>query len=249
MTVPQITTTMTVPDYNLGRAAFVAASNQFGYNMTPYATQANAVATFVNDRAVAADTAANDAADNASAAATSALNAQTAATATAATWVSGAAYALNDRVWSSATSGQLYRCISAHSGISTPPANDAARWALVLVDPARVAAVEAAINGLLDVPIKVKGAAHTLDLTDRGCCISTTANVTIPANASVAFPVGSTIVIRNRGGTAINVSITTDTLRLAGTTKTGVRTIGAYGEMVIHKDAATTWFSSGAGLT
>ncbi len=249
MTVPQITTTMTPPDPGAGRAAFVAAANQFGNNMGPYATETNTVATFVNGRAVNADASATSASGSATAAAASATAAQAAALAIAETWVSGAAYTVNDLVWSSAASGQLYRCILTHSGISTPPGIDPTRWALVLVDPARVSAAEAAINGLLDIPISEKTGAYALTLADRGTCISTTAGVTIPANASVAFPVGATMIVRNRSGAAITIGINTDTLRLSGTTKTGTRTLAAYGSATLHKDSATVWYASGAGLT
>ena len=71
----------------------------------------------------------------------------------------------------------------------------------------------------------------------------------IPANASVAFPIGATIVIHNDSAVAQTISITTDTLRQAGTANTGTRSIDAYGLATIIKVKATTWVISGAGLS
>jgi hypothetical protein len=73
--------------------------------------------------------------------------------------------------------------------------------------------------------------------------------VTIPANSSVAFPIGATIVIYNNSGSSQSIAITTDTLRQAGTTNTGTRTLANYGLATCIKVAATTWAISGAGLS
>lgn len=85
----------------------------------------------------------------------------------------------------------------------------------------------------------------TLALTDAGKLLVVTANQTIPANASVAFPSGTTIVIFNNSGTPITVAITSDTLRLAGGTTTGTRTVAAYGLCTLVKIASTVWVASG----
>jgi hypothetical protein len=72
--------------------------------------------------------------------------------------------------------------------------------------------------------------------------------ITIPANGTTAFEIGTTIVIINANVTS-SVAITTDTLRLAGTATTGTRTLAAYGMATLVKVAATTWMISGNGLT
>jgi hypothetical protein len=72
--------------------------------------------------------------------------------------------------------------------------------------------------------------------------------ITIPANGSVPFEIGTTIVIINANVTS-SIAITSDTLRLAGTTTTGTRTLAAYGMATLVKIAATTWIASGNGLT
>lgn len=108
--------------------------------------------------------------------------------------------------------------------------------------------------GFLDAPINLQDTTYSFVLNDRGKTVyhtSATAHTyTIPANASVAFPVGSTIVVFNdNGGGNVTISITTDTLRWAGTTNTGSRTLAANGMVTLLKVASTTWVISGSGLT
>jgi hypothetical protein len=104
--------------------------------------------------------------------------------------------------------------------------------------------------GYKGIPQVTASASYTLALTDMGEHISiTTGGVVIPANASVAFPIGSTVAVYNNSATAQTISITTDTLRLAGTTSTGSRTLAGYGIATLLKVGATTWVASGAGLS
>ena len=100
--------------------------------------------------------------------------------------------------------------------------------------------------GYKGLPVTTKSASYTLALADQGTMISiTTGGVVIPANGSIAFPVGSSIVIFNNSASTQSLSITTDTLRQAGTTNTGTRTIAAYGLCTVVKVASTTWVVSG----
>jgi hypothetical protein len=99
------------------------------------------------------------------------------------------------------------------------------------------------------VNIPQSASTTTLALSDSGKFIAATANVTIPANGSVAFAVGTVVVIFNNSASSITIAITTDTLRLAGTTSVGTRTLAAYGTATLMKVASTTWVASGAGLT
>ena len=104
--------------------------------------------------------------------------------------------------------------------------------------------------GYLDVPQNSQTASYTLALTDRGKHISiTTGGVVIPANSGTAFPVGSAVTIFNNSGSSQTISITTDTLRLAGTATTGSRTLAQYGTATVLKVSSTVWVISGAGLT
>jgi hypothetical protein len=100
--------------------------------------------------------------------------------------------------------------------------------------------------GYKGVPQNSQTASYTLALSDMGKHISiTTGGVVIPANGSVAFPIGSTITVYNNSGTAQNISITTDTLRLAGTATSGTRSLAQRGLATCIKVAATEWVVTG----
>jgi hypothetical protein len=118
-------------------------------------------------------------------------------------------------------------------------------------------AAPGAVNfGYLNIPQNSQSAAYTLVLADAGKHIfhpsaDTTARVyTIPANSSVAYPIGTaiTFVNQNAAGT-ITIAITTDTMRLAGTGATGSRTLTADGTATALKVTATEWLISGVNLT
>ena len=72
---------------------------------------------------------------------------------------------------------------------------------------------------------------------------------TIPANASVAFEIGTAITFVNLDSNSLSIAITTDTLRLAGTATSGTRALAQYGIATAVKVDSTTWLISGAGLT
>jgi hypothetical protein len=71
---------------------------------------------------------------------------------------------------------------------------------------------------------------------------------TIPANASVAFAIGTCVTFVNEINT-VTIAITTDTLVLAGTGATGSRTLAANGVATAVKVTSTRWVISGTGLT
>ena len=100
--------------------------------------------------------------------------------------------------------------------------------------------------GFRGIPQNAQGAAYTLVLADAGKHISiTTGGVIIPANGTTAFPIGTTIVIYNNSNATQSISITTDTLRQAGTTNTGTRTLAVYGVASCVKVSATVWIITG----
>lgn len=101
-----------------------------------------------------------------------------------------------------------------------------------------------------------KSTDYTLVLTDAGKHIlhpsadTTARTFTIPANTSVAFPIGKAVTFVNQNGAgAVTIAITTDTMRLAGAGTTGSRTLAANGMATALKITATEWIISGAGLT
>lgn len=73
---------------------------------------------------------------------------------------------------------------------------------------------------------------------------------TIPANASVAYPVGAELELVNQNAAGlITIAITTDTMRLAGTGVIGSRMLAANGWCRAKKIAAAEWIIRGDGLT
>lgn len=88
-----------------------------------------------------------------------------------------------------------------------------------------------------------------LTLVDAGVEQYMTGNgstLTIPANASVAFPIGTTIPVRVPTGVAITIAISSDTLVWIPSGGTGSRTLTGYGYTVLQKVTATQW-NTGAG--
>lgn len=110
--------------------------------------------------------------------------------------------------------------------------------------------------GWRDMPLNNinTGTGYTLALSDRGKMIRVNGvagqTVTIPANASVAFPDGATVVIVNNTAGVLSVAITSDALFLAGTGSSGTRSIATNGLCTLVKAyAATQWSSSGPGVS
>jgi hypothetical protein len=74
--------------------------------------------------------------------------------------------------------------------------------------------------------------------------------ITIAANASVAYPLGTTISFSTvQGGGTVTISINTDTLMLAGVGTTGSRTLASTGLATATKVANAQWLISGSGLS
>lgn len=108
----------------------------------------------------------------------------------------------------------------------------------------------------LEIDQNSKSEAYTLVLTDSGKHIlhpsaDTTARIfTIPANSSVAFPIGTAVTFINQNGAGVvTIAITTDTMRLAGAGTTGSRTLAANGIATAVKITSTEWIISGINLT
>lgn len=114
--------------------------------------------------------------------------------------------------------------------------------------------IDSIVVGYRDVPITITNSAKSFALADAGKGFGkdngTAYTYTIPANASVAFPIGTVITVFNNNATSnITVAITSDTLRLAGGTSVGSRTVAPYALCTLYKVAATEWWASGVGVT
>lgn len=110
--------------------------------------------------------------------------------------------------------------------------------------------------GYKNIPQNSQSAAYTLVLGDSGKHIlhpsadTTARTFTIPANSSVAFPIGTAITFINQNGAGtLSIAITSDTMRLAGAGTTGTRTLAANGVATALKITATEWIISGTNLT
>lgn len=109
--------------------------------------------------------------------------------------------------------------------------------------------------GFLGTPMNTQNGNYTLVLADSGKSIylsgSSAATWTIPANASVAYPVGTMITLVNDASAAVNitVSITSDIMVWVPTGATGSRTLAQYGRAILQKVGTTRWWVSGLGIT
>ena len=109
--------------------------------------------------------------------------------------------------------------------------------------------------GYINIPQNSQSAAYTLVLADAGKHIfhpSTDANArtfTIPANSSVAYPIGTAITFINMTSQVVTIAITTDTMYLSSAGTTGSRSLAQYGSATAIKMTSTTWLISGSGLT
>jgi hypothetical protein len=91
-------------------------------------------------------------------------------------------------------------------------------------------------------------------LADKGKTVgfsgSTAAQtMTIPAEGSVPYKIGTFLAWDNNGSVPFDIAITTDTLIFADNGATGTRTLLPDGMAVAHKIAAATWKIAGKQLT
>lgn len=124
------------------------------------------------------------------------------------------------------------------------------------VDAVPTATINGKVIGYRDVPQVIQSADYTLALSDAGKHIlhpsadTTARTFTVPANASVQFPVDTAITVVNQNAAGvITIQIASDTMRLAGQGTAGNRTLAANGICTLLKITATEWIISGSGLT
>ena len=109
--------------------------------------------------------------------------------------------------------------------------------------------------GFRNIPQNSQSAAYTLVLADSGKHIfhpvgdNNARTFTIPANSSVAYPIGTAITFINMAVANVTIAITTDTLILSSSGTTGSRTLATNGSATCIKITSTSWLISGSGLT
>lgn len=104
--------------------------------------------------------------------------------------------------------------------------------------------------GYRTVPLTSKTTSYSIALADVGQGISTSAGITVPANATTPFAIGDTIAIYNNSASSITITQASGvTLRLVGTATSGSRTLAQRGLCTLLKVASDEWVVSGGGLS
>ncbi|MBO9580334.1 MAG: hypothetical protein J7498_05535 [Sphingobium sp.] len=107
--------------------------------------------------------------------------------------------------------------------------------------------------GNKDLPQNAQTGDYTLVLTDRAKHLyltSGSAMITIPPNSSVAYPIGTVIVLINNGSASKTVARGSGVaLLLAGSAADANKTLAQGAVATIIKVATNTWFISGAGVS
>lgn len=106
--------------------------------------------------------------------------------------------------------------------------------------------------GYLNIPINPQSNDYTAVLTDSGKAIletGTSKTITIPANSSVAYPVGTALSFITTAASGASIAITTDTMTLANSSSTGTRTLAFNGVATAIKMTSTTWLINGTGIS
>lgn len=109
--------------------------------------------------------------------------------------------------------------------------------------------------GFRGVPQNSQSANYTLVAADAGkhllhpAADANDRTFTIPSNASVAYPVGTTVTFVNTSANVLTIAITSDNMYLAGADSTGSRSLAQYGVATAVKISSTSWIISGVGLS
>lgn len=104
--------------------------------------------------------------------------------------------------------------------------------------------------GYRAIPLTGKSAAYTIGLGDVGAGLSTSAGVTVPANATTAFAIGDAIILYNNSASGITIAQASGvTLRLAGSSSSGNRTLAQRGLATLIKVGTDEWVASGMGIS
>lgn len=110
--------------------------------------------------------------------------------------------------------------------------------------------------GFRNIPQQSKTGDYTLVLSDSGKHIYKPSGTpgqefVIPANSSVAFPIGTEVTFVNdaSSGSQVTIKIVSDTLVLSPGGSTGNRSLAEGGIARAIKVTSTKWMISGTGLT
>lgn len=122
----------------------------------------------------------------------------------------------------------------------------------------RLTATPTTINsdsiGYRGAPVNPQDATYTLVLGDSGKTIlhtsASTHTWTVPPNSSVAYPVGTVIVLANTGSGAVTVARGSGVaLRISGTSTDKNMTLAQHGIASLFKLDTNNWYLAGTGVT
>ena len=106
-------------------------------------------------------------------------------------------------------------------------------------------AIQTQLDNLVSIPRSTTSG--TITTADKGKCVAVSAGITIP---NATFAAGDTITLYNDSASSVTVTQGASlTLRLAGTTSTGNRTLAARGICTLWFNSSSEAIISGAGLT
>lgn len=141
-------------------------------------------------------------------------------------------------------------------GPGSSTSGDIATWngtdGTTLADGGMALPASSGTVGYLNIPQNSKSADYTCVAADSGKHILQTGaskTITIPANASVAYAIGTALTFVCTNASGCSIAITSDTMTLANSTTTGTRTLAQNGVATAIKTGTTSWIISGTGLT
>ena len=140
--------------------------------------------------------------------------------------------------------------VAASSGTLTTPTITTPAITGGTVTPA--AAPTSNAPGYLGLPQNIQSGNYTALMADIGKEIFVTGNatITLPANASVAYPVGAVIAVSADVGKVVTVAINSDSLIWVPTGASGSRTVTGPGTLIAVKKKSTTfWAYNDGGVT
>jgi hypothetical protein len=162
----------------------------------------------------------------------------------------------NGDVWT--TTAGMYARINGTTVGPFASAAGGATWGTITGTLSSQTDLQAALDakGAAGIPQNSQSTAYTCVLADANTHIlhpsadTTARTMTIPANSSVAYPIGTALTFVNQNAAGVmTIAITTDTMRLAGAGTTGSRTLAANGIATALKITSTEWLISGSALT
>ena len=108
--------------------------------------------------------------------------------------------------------------------------------------------------GFLAVPVETKDVDYTFVMNDSGRMkrhTSASAHAfTIPPNSSVAFPIGTVLVVRNIGAGVVTLTRGSGVaLRISGSTTDGNKALAQWAYVTLLQEATDVWVATGTGIS